>query len=864
MSGMENQKEERSLFRGMSQNNLKISKEEKEGGLLVRMADFILRLSFFFLFLGIPLFFLGTSFQGIAFEKQYYFFFWFLVALISWAFKSGYLGEMKIRKTPLDFPLLAFWLVYVLATIFSADRWHSLLGFFGDPSRGLIGITALIMTYYLILSNFNKKNFRWILSGILMSGSIVIIWTLAVVFNWIGFLPDKWLTYFPINTIGSMGGLTLFLGAFIPILMMEIFRIQEKENSKFKKPLSIFWTIFIFLDILAIFSLYSYAPWLAILVGVVLFLVFILAKIVRPRGHWTFVSMASFFLILVALMVGRVNIAKVNLPINVSVPYETSLKIAKESIKEKFFLGYGSGNYGMAFSKNFPVEFDNSGVRFFQDNGIVLEAVSSVGVLGAVVLIVLILTFLGVVLFLLSRDKEKNKLISLGLVSSMICLLAGVVSQRTESSILIYTVLLGAFSMAVLYLESNVEKEFFTLSLKASPKFALTLAFIYLLILSSVIFLFVFLGKIFIADIQAGSAVRESSVREDGSVAKMYQAVKNNPRESRYYMRLGQEYMSLTNQEMLKPENEQDVNKIQNYLSLAIQFGKVGESLAQKDVQSIEGLASLYENSGLYIKDALKSAEDEYRKASELEPNNPDFYIKLGQIKLKMLEQGDDKQEANKKLIEESKELFQKAISVRKNYPVAYYNLAIAQENLGQLDEAIENMQIAINLQRNNANFIFNLARLYQTRGKENDGKMAESLYKFNLARLYQTRGKENDGKMAESLYKQILSADPKEINTHFGLATLYEKESRKEDAISELEEVKKLLPENSEEAKQRIEKMIQNIKSGIPNTVENLRTENPEPTSENVVEENAPTSSAEPLNEGAVVANPDDSINNQ
>ena len=82
------------------------------------------------LFLGVPLFFTGLTFQGLAFEKQIYFYFWLLLALVVWATKGVIAGEMKIRRTPLDIPILAFWLTYLLATIFSPGPLAQLLGIF--------------------------------------------------------------------------------------------------------------------------------------------------------------------------------------------------------------------------------------------------------------------------------------------------------------------------------------------------------------------------------------------------------------------------------------------------------------------------------------------------------------------------------------------------------------------------------------------------------------------------------------------------------------------------------------------------------------------------------------------------------------
>lgn len=784
---------------------------------VIHFFDFMFKLSMFAIFAGVPLFFTDLPFQGAAFDKQIYFYFWTLIALITWASKCGYMGEMKIRKTPLDIPIIAFWMAYLLATIFSVDRWHSFFGFFGDPSRGFLNITALVVTYYLILSNFNASFFKWIFKGIIISGSVMVIWSFLAILG-IKIMPNAWLAYFPISFPGSIESLSVFLSALVPIFIVSIFKIQENKNLNEKKKLtfSIIQLIILAMDLFLIFVFYVYAQWSGffiglpgILIGMILFLVFILSKNVRPKGAWSVIPMAVFVIILTFWMIGQVNLSKINLPVSVNVPYATSLTIAKDSLKSNFFFGSGAANYGYAFSKNLPAGFDNMGIRFFQGQGVIIEAISTIGVVGTVLLIILILTFLSVALFMLSRDREKNKIYSLGILTAAVIMLANVLMIRTEASLLIYSIILLSLSLAVLYLESNAKEDFINFSLKASPKFALTLAFIYLLIFASVAFLFVFFGKVYVADLKMGSAAREATPSEAGSIAKIAQAISINPREGKYFTRLGQEYMALTNQEMLKEEKDRSVDKIQTYLTLAIQAGKRGEDLMKNDVTTVEALAQIYENAGLYVGDALQLAEDTYNRAKELEPNNPDILVKLGQIKLKMVALKKDDNE-KKQTVEDARDLFQKAIEVRGNYSPAYYNLSLSQEALGDLDKAIENMANAAMLEKGNINYV------------------------FNLARLYQARGKNDDLKTAESLYKQILGVNDKEINTHFNLGLLYEKDNKKAEAVDELKKVIELLPEGSTEAKTQIEKMISNIQNGIPNTAENLGLTKPATSEQN------------------------------
>lgn len=783
-----------------------VSESDKSQGKIVKLLDSVVKVSLFAIFFGIPLFFTNLSFQGIAFEKQMYFYFWILLALVAWGSKCGYSGEMKIRRTPLDIPILGFWIFYLIATIFSIDRWHSFIGFFGDPSRGFISITAMIVLYYIILSNFSESLFKWLMRAIMFSGAAVIVWELLKIFDVRLFFPQALWDSLPISTIGSLQSSAIFASFMIFIFMAAVLKIRNEDDlDPIKKNIySGMLATLIGASLLLVMALYNYLPvfkyfpLIGLVIGAAFFLIFVLAKIVRPKDAWSLFPMVIFVIILAFLMIGPAKIAKTNLPFSVSVPYATSVEIAKSSLKDNFFMGYGSGSYGYAFSKFLPANFDNMNLRFFQGQGIIFESISSIGAIGTILLLVIILTFLGTSIFLLYREKEKNKIRSLGIMAAFLVLLINVLVAQTEASILILLVIIGSLTTGILFMESDVKDKFLNFSLKTSPKFALTLAFISLLIFASVAFLFVFFGKIYVADIYMGKAMKAGQISEEASIPNIGRAIQLNAREGRYLTRLGQEYLVLTNREMLKSEEERNIDNIRAYLSSGVQAGVAGNNLMKNDVTSVETLAQIYENSGIYDARSLELAEAQYKKALELEPNNPNFYVRLGQIKIKMAA-GKDKAEEKKKLVEEAKDFFQKSLDSRKNFDAGYYNLATAQEALGQADEAIENIEKAVSIRRNNINYV------------------------FNLARMLQARGKEDDNKRAEALFKQILGVNDKEINTHFNLGLLYEKTDRKSEAIEQYGKVVELLPASSGETKRQLEKMISNIRQGIENTPENL-----------------------------------------
>lgn len=776
----------------------------KDKKFIARIFDGVIGFSILAIFFGIPLFFTGLTLQGIVFEKQLYFYFFLLLGLVAWTARGVMTGEMNILRTPLDIPILGFWLAALVSVFFSVDRWHSFWGGFADPSRGFMNITALIIAYYLIVSNFSLKRLQTILFAMIFSSTLLSVWTILAILN-IKFLPDSLAVFAPISLSGSVLGLGALISSMVPILTMAILKLTSSENNLEKGKKNILLGILfssLALHLFLLLAIYNFVPWLGIFAGVVIFLVFILSQIVRPNPAWTWVPMIVFVLVMIVRMIGAVQIAKVNFAEVKPLDYGTSWQTGIESMKSKPLLGSGPATYGYDFSLNRPKEFNNNifyNLRFLQGTGVFFESMATLGGAGTFFLLLAVLSFIGAELYFISRDKEKNKLFSLGVFSSALILILDIFSTKLEGTVVIMAAVLGALAIAVTLFESGSQENKLSLSLKASPKFALALAFVFMVVSAGVAFLFVFLGKIYAADAYAGAASRTKANNKDQAVVKMAKAVRLYPQESKYYTQLGQFYMLMANSEALRGENDRDVNKIKNYLNSSVALSLKGKEMNKNDVGAVEALAQIYENAGLYVADSLKLAQDNYQAALLLEPHNPNYYVKLGQIKISQASSEKD-QAKKKQFITDASEMFNKAIEKKENLAEAHYQLSIAQNALEQDDQAIESGRKALQFSKKNQNYILGLAKLYQARGGEEDLKNAGQLFKAAIA--------QNDN----------------DINAHFYLGLLLEKEKKKSEAKDEYNKVKDLLVgDNNSDTRKQIDKMISNIDAGIENTPQSL-----------------------------------------
>lgn len=771
------------------------------------ISDKIIGLSIFMIFFGVPLFFTGITFQGIAFEKQIYFYLWLLVGLVAWLAKSIKTGEMRIRKTPLDVPILLFWVAYLASLAFSVDRWHSFFGFFGDPSRGFLNVTAFVVAYYFFFSHIGKERIKLVSGAIVASGMLLSVWTIVRLLD-LQIIPQIILENSPASLLGSFSGLNIFLGAFVLLTAGAILKIASLEKLSGAKKIAtiIFLFAALFSGAAAFILAQSFAFWPAILIGSGIFSLYAFSRVIKMPTHWIWLPMAIFVLFMAIFMVGNknLNLSRVSLPAEVSLSYGVSWDIIKEGLKENVISGSGPATYGYAFSKFKPQDFNLNqfyDLRFYQGSGLLLESVPTIGILGTIVLLLLVFSYLSVSVYLISREKDKEKTLSLSFFSASIILIIGIFLSKASGPIVLLGFLVSAMALLSIILESEATANYFDLSLKASPKYALSLAFVFVVLSSAIVFSFVFLGKVFAGDALAGMAIKESRADREKAVEKMQRAIALNPKEGRYYTRLGQEYLILTNEQAIGKDAKNNTEAIKKYLSNSILLLNKGKELMSNDLNAVESLAQAYENAGLYVFESNKKALENYERASELDPNNPNLRAKIGKVRMTLsgaMEDGDEK----KVYLEDTKKVLEKSVDLKKNFADGYYNLALVNEQIGSLDSSVENMEKSAALSPSNVNVF------------------------FNLGRLYQKRSGEEDLKKAEAIFKKILEINKDDVNTNFSLGLLFEKTNRKNEAIEQYRKVIALVEsvEQNEISKKNIEQinaMISNIQQGQNNNAQ-------------------------------------------
>ncbi len=372
--------------------------------------------------------------------------------------------------------------------------------------------------------------------------------------------------------------------------------------------------------------------------------------------------------------------------------------------------------------------------------------------------------------------------------------------------------------------ESQSEQKWLNLSFKATPKFALTLAFLFMVVSAGVAAVFVFMGKLYMADMYAGRAVRAVTPSIEGSLTDLNRALTYYPKESRYFTRAGHESLALTLAEMNKGESLRNIDLARRLASDAIAATKRGVELMPKDVAAVESLGVVYENLSLLDPAYLTMAKEQYENASSIDTKNPLLLLKIAQIDKALADQKGTGDEA-KALLTDAVNRLNQAIALKDDFAVAHHTLAIIQAINKDFDGAVASEEKAVARDSRNLTYI------------------------YSLALILQAREKDGDADQAEKIFKAILAANEKLVDVRVSLGILYEKQKKTQEAINAYEQALDAIPSDNERVanlRKQIEKMLSTVQSGGTNIGKpTLSAETPTPEASPVV----PVVPAPPVN---------------
>jgi len=760
----------------------------------VKALDFLIISIIFLIFLLCPLFFTNLVAQGLGFEKMLLFYFLVLLGVVSWVTKAIIQGELKLKRTPLDWPIIITLVVFTISTILSLNHKDSLISAYGNSAKSLVAVLAFALFYYLVVNNINIKRIKLLFWSLICSTSLIIIYSFLQLIK-IFILPIDFTKTINFNPVGSFSSLSMFIIISLPLLTIiaaQINKIHQGLKNKFILFIVRFLLIIVIIAALVILTmLKGFTFWPAAIVGLVIVLMFLLSKIVEIGRASLAIPLIVFISLIILLVLGNFNFFNLELPAEVSLSRSASWDIAKASLTKDPFFGSGPSTFYYSFTKYKDVNFNNSplwNVRFDNASGFLFELASNVGSLGLITVVIVILIALSICFITLIKTKEKEvQSILLALFASFITALIFATLFSVNNTFILYAVLVTGLTISaaiVIYPEKFTSME---LSLRTSAKYALALSAIFLGVSAGVVILFTLGIKMYLADYYAKQSLLVTVL--DDKIARLEKAITLAPYQDVYYINVANHYINLANQQASQQGD------FQNSLALAIERGKKAVDISPNKASANEALALIYENSSFYAKGSLEWAENFYNKVIELDPNNPTPYVRLALINMARARQETD-QEEKKYFIGEAIKKYEQATQLKPDLSSAYYGKAIAYENLAQINEAIEQLKRAVITNRNNIDYRFELGRLYFNRGVANANLAQTASQEITLEenddeelsvepQPRQTTGiieVNDDLILAEQLFLSIIRDVPNHANAYYSLAVLYQKLGRQDN----------------------------------------------------------------------------------
>lgn len=764
-----------------------------------------------------PVFFTGFAAQGFGLEKMMIFYLLVLLGTVAWVTKGVITGDLELKRTPLDLPIAVLLAVYIVSTIFSVDQKDSLIGSYGNTAKSLAAVITFILFFYFLLNNINGKRIKLIFWSIIASGSLIIIYTLLQL-KGIFILPMAFTKAGSFNPIGTLSGLTMYLIAILPLLTVGMSQISEihpgLKNKQSAIAVKIFLGLMILGDLLILVLLSGFTFWPASIISIVIILMFFLSKIIKISNSNITIPIAVFLLSIIFLVLGNFSFAKLNLPAEVGLSKKASWEIAKSSIKHNPLIGSGPSTFYYSFGKFKSPDFNSTqlwNARFDSASGVLFEMASDIGALGTLAFIVIVLIAISICFItLIKTDKKEEQPILLGYFASFISIALFSLIFTLSNVIILLFMLLSCLTLAVSVVIYPEKFKTINLSFRASAKYALALAAIFLCVSAGVVILFTFGLKFYLGDVYAMQSLKAGNVNQ--KIEKLNKSIQLSPYIDNYYIELANQYMALTNQEAM---SNADPGQIQNNLSLAIESGKKATELSPNKSLSNESLALIYENASFYVRGALEWSENYYKKLAELEPASPVPSLRIALINMaRSNAETDDKEKAY--YINEAIKKFDESISKKSDLAAAYYGKGIAYEKLNQTDQAIDQLKQAVILANDNVDYHFELGRMYFNKGVIQPDIKQNASENIAMNDVNSQTGPEGELSvepsqpvagtiarnesinMSEQIFKGILQAIPNHANSLYSLAVLYQKINETDNVKDSVRKLLEILPDDA------------------------------------------------------------------
>ncbi len=725
---------------------------------LDRIILFLVKATIFLL----PLFFLPWTKEFFEFNKQYLL--WLIVPLILflWLAKVIINGQLVIRKTLLDAPLLFFLIAGFISALFSLDRFSSIFGYFGRSSDAWLGFLSLVFFYFISvnwLADLNQiKSTIKIL--IYSSGLANLIGLFSILGVWSKIFAghNAFTSDFFNPTAGSLNSLAIFC-SIICLVITGYLNYQPKEKIRL-----LFYT-WLFISLLVMLLIGFNTAWLVLTIGSIFQLVFLIIfrkkfkPLAEEQNNWPdkiyFFSRRQFILPIIIIFLSLIftlwpnlnfqkRILGKSLSQEVALNFSQSQSLSLSALKGNLLTGSGLGTFAYDFSLYRQPEMNASSFwqfRFDKAFSQIEEMLATGGLLlfGTYLLLIGLFIYLNVTnlkKFIAPGDKLKpaNLYLAISIFCSFLAALTSQFFYQTNTVIWFLLFLFLSLDMAfwaAVNMPVVQTVEFNKVRLVGYKKI---LPAVLILFFAGWLVLVGFEIKYYVADVFFATGQADE--------AKLLKAVTLNPQRINYQINLAKYYLNQVRILSLDNAVGKNTESIQNNMEQGINWAKSAVDTNPKSVLAWETLGMVYRDIRLLSSGSEPWAVKAFSEALKLEPTNPVLSTELARVYMYNNE------------TEQAENYFLRAMELKKDYYQAYFGLAALytkvkkdkqalailnqlSENLsdpeiyyeqgrllyndGQIDLAIKNFLEVLKIMPNHANALYSLALAYETKGEKTE-----------------------------------------------------------------------------------------------------------------------------------------------
>jgi len=705
----------------------------------------------------VPLLFLPFTAPGdvLIFNKQILIFSLALVGLVAWLVIVVQEGGLVLRRSGLEWGVLAVVAASLVSAIFSSQVYLSF-----TYGLGFLTIAALALFFFLTLNFFEKKDVGKITNAFIASVSLAVLTSLLnlfglPVFKWVSLISYKDLVVgSQFNTVGSPSGLGM-LAVFALVLLIGSYFGLESLNPKLKSLKLVAGLILAFF--LVVLNLWSLFVVLAVgMFGMVL------APALAQKGQNQKIKLKTSQLVvpLVILVLSGVfalsskyfefgfsgGLLKERLSAETSLSQRDSADIAADAFEAKPAFGFGPGNYSLAYDQFKPDSINSTAFWSSRFGNSVSEFFDLLAEGGAVAVAAFLILF-----FLMARAIWRY---ASEVFPAFVTILALFFLLPFNLPMLFgFWLLVSLTAVSV-----SADKEELKIKMDDASFSSITISLAFVLVLVSGLVGAYLLAQKYRGEVYFAQAARMSGADRaelDNMVLLVGKAVNADKNNISHLNNLANLLLRLVSLDIKDKEGkpEEIKKRVEDNTRTIIQIANEITVSQKNNSANWLNAGLIYESLVGFVGGADEAAVAAYQEYLKRAPKDPNGYVRIGNIYLLLADNNsaalrdakskgqeikneEEVKNAIAKDYKNAEDNYKKAIELKGDLATALYNLGTVYERENKLKEAVKQLELTKLLNQNNPGLAFELGLLYY-RDSQKDKALSEMARAVNLFKDY-------------------------------------------------------------------------------------------------------------------------------